>query len=379
MSFTLPFDPFLLLKPASVHKSDREFELWNGGGKAEEVLLTNFEPDLPKEIPVTRSTQSLYFELDDIPTKFAFKPYDINYGADNSCFANLPDNGLRYAWYCQDDSDGSGGANYFETLAIADRGDVSQLPISLVNRRVSESENDYSYYYNGPFYEPFVIYYEQYSEIPSWAGDANWNNDAAVQNVFEKTREYITDENNDYYEGVFQYDINNDGDIPDYVPAEYPLFQEDLTSINGKTKFGTKNNDTINGKKKNDLLDGKKGNDILTGKKGDDLLYGKKGFDQLYGSDGDDFLSGGDNDDLLEGGSGSDVFKLSAGNDKVTDFSINQGDQIAIPIDYSNSFTVTQSGDSVIIAASDFGQLELLETDIDKIAEANATTFLRYV
>ena len=63
---------------------------------------------------------------------------------------------------------------------------------------------------------------------------------------------------------------------------------------------------------------------------GDDLLKGARGADVLMGGDGDDTLKGGGGSDALTGDAGADRFVLSKGADVVSDFNIDQGDQIAI-------------------------------------------------
>ena len=69
-------------------------------------------------------------------------------------------------------------------------------------------------------------------------------------NNLRKREEEVTGKNNDYWEGVFQYDINKDGSVPDYIPSEYPLVSGPSEDVNGKTIKGTKKRDVLNGEKK---------------------------------------------------------------------------------------------------------------------------------
>ena len=115
----------------------------------------------------------------------------------------------------------------------------------------------------------------------------------------------------------------------------------------------------LEGGKLDDHIDGKKGNDIVYGKKGNDALFGSKGRDQLYGSQGDDYLSGGSDVDILEGGSGADIFALSSGNDQITDFSLEDGDKIAIKGQDVGNFTVTSTDFGSLISVEGYGSLEV--------------------
>ena len=115
----------------------------------------------------------------------------------------------------------------------------------------------------------------------------------------EKDSISINTENNDYWEAAFEYDINQDGFIPEYRTFE--LYQRPTKSdVNGKVIAGKKKDEVLEGGKKDDHIDGKKGNDIVNGNNGDDALFGSKGRDQLYGSNGDDCLDGESSDDILE-------------------------------------------------------------------------------
>lgn len=100
--------------------------------------------------------------------------------------------------------------------------------------------------------------------------------------------------------------------------------------------FGGEGDDTVSGGDGDDLLLGGDDDDMINGGSGNDLLCGGEGRDRLDGSAGDDiFRLGarrGDDNDIYCGGSGSDLFVLAAEFDRdvVQDFSIAQGDRLAI-------------------------------------------------
>jgi serralysin len=66
--------------------------------------------------------------------------------------------------------------------------------------------------------------------------------------------------------------------------------------------------------------------------------------DIVSGGNGDDFVSGDKGDDTMTGGAGADVFHTfgDAGLDRVTDFSLAQGDRVQL--DPGTQFTVSQAG-----------------------------------
>ena len=82
---------------------------------------------------------------------------------------------------------------------------------------------------------------------------------------------------------------------------------------------------------RNDLSGGG-GSDVLAGAGGNDTLRGGDGADVLRGSDGNDRLNGNAGADQLSGGKGADVFLFvnGSGADVVTDFSMGQGDRLAL-------------------------------------------------
>jgi len=130
---------------------------------------------------------------------------------------------------------------------------------------------------------------------------------------------------------------------------------------------GNKGDDTVHGALGNDWAVGGQGDDVLFGDKGDDVVYGNLGNDTLSGGEGndvvrggqgDDVIDGGDGDDLLwgdrgndilTGGAGADQFRLLVGSgaDRVTDFSLAQGDKVVI--EGSARWTVSQAGADTVI------------------------------
>ena len=142
-----------------------------------------------------------------------------------------------------------------------------------------------------------------------------------------------------------------------------------------KTIKGTKKNDNLKGTNKNDFVTGKKGDDKLTGSKGSDILQGDRGNDILKGSKGNDYLDGSKGVDVLIGGKGADVFQISKGIDLVEDFSIKQGDRIAL--DKKGKYTIIDDSDGVLIMASAKKQLFLEEVDYDMVIAAGVNLFVQ--
>ena len=114
--------------------------------------------------------------------------------------------------------------------------------------------------------------------------------------------------------------------------------------------LGNSANETLTGGNGDDRVYSALGNDLITGLNGHDLLAGERGHDRIYGGNGDDFLLGGNDRDLLvgdagndrihgefgndtmTGGTGADEFMFSrrGGADRITDFSLAQGDQLVL-------------------------------------------------
>ena len=81
-----------------------------------------------------------------------------------------------------------------------------------------------------------------------------------------------------------------------------------------------------------DALIGGSGRDRLFGGFDRDTLSGNGGNDILIGDHGDDILIGGGGNDALKGGDGADSFRFYRGGgvDRITDFTLWQGDRLEL-------------------------------------------------
>lgn len=113
---------------------------------------------------------------------------------------------------------------------------------------------------------------------------------------------------------------------------------------------GDAGDDTVQGGDGFDDAHGNVGDDSLTAGAGNDWVRGGQGNDVLAGGDGDDFLAGDRGDDTLSGGLGADVFHTfgAAGLDRVTDFSIGQGDRVQVLA--GEAYSVAQVGVDVVVS-----------------------------
>ncbi|MFN6560314.1 MAG: Ig-like domain-containing protein [Nostoc sp. ChiSLP01] len=146
--------------------------------------------------------------------------------------------------------------------------------------------------------------------------------------------------NNDNLNGTSGNDIINGLNAQDTISGN--AGNDCLVGDNGDDKlYGGTGNDKLYGGNGQDTLSGDAGNDRLEGDNGDDKLYGSDGNDNLIGGNGqdllvggagNDFLDGDKGDDNLTGGTGSDTFVLekAAGREKITDFSLGEGDKIGL-------------------------------------------------
>ena len=148
---------------------------------------------------------------------------------------------------------------------------------------------------------------------------------------------------------------------------EFPLTKNDIK--------GTRKDDILNGGRKPDFITGKQGDDKLNGSKGDDVLKGDSGNDILKGSKGKDYLDGSKGNDTLIGGKDADVFQISKGVDIVEDFSINQGDRIAL--DKKSKYTIVDDADGVLVMANAKKQLFLEGADYNDVIAADVDLFVQ--
>jgi Ca2+-binding RTX toxin-like protein len=141
---------------------------------------------------------------------------------------------------------------------------------------------------------------------------------------------------------------------------------------------GNVGDDSASGGLGNDWVVGGKDRDRLTGDDGDDLVYGNLGADTCEGGAGADTIRGGQQDDVLVGGAGADylsgdrdndtvtggdgadIFHTfgDAGIDRVTDFSLAEGDRVMV--DPGDVFTVAQAGADTVISMAGGGQMVLV-------------------
>jgi Ca2+-binding RTX toxin-like protein len=150
------------------------------------------------------------------------------------------------------------------------------------------------------------------------------------------------------------------GDGADYIRGGF-----DFDDINGNA-----GDDTASGGLGDDWVVGGRGNDSLSGGDGADIVYGNLGADTCVGGDGADvvrggqdadvlqggagadFLSGDKGDDTMTGGAGADAFHsfADAGVDRITDFSVAEGDRVVL--DAGTSYSVEQVGADTVVHMS---------------------------
>ena len=97
----------------------------------------------------------------------------------------------------------------------------------------------------------------------------------------------------------------------------------------------------------------------------------------MKGSKGNDYLDGSHGFDILIGGKGGDVFQVSKGFDHVKDFSIEQGDRIALG--KQGKYTIIDGRDGVLVFASAKKQLFLDGVDFDDVVGMGSDLFVQPV
>lgn len=150
--------------------------------------------------------------------------------------------------------------------------------------------------------------------------------------------------------------------------------------INGNmgndTAHGNDGDDWVVGGKDQDLLTGDNGFDIVYGNLGDDTISGDAGADWVRGGQGDDSVSGGDGDDWLwgdrgndtiSGGAGADIFHSfsGAGIDRITDFSLAQGDRVQL--DPGTGYATLQVGADTVIDMNNGDQVILVGVQLSSL------------
>jgi len=123
---------------------------------------------------------------------------------------------------------------------------------------------------------------------------------------------------------------------------------------------GGKDNDRLAGEDGFDVVYGNLGADTCDGGAGADVVRGGQHDDVLSGGAGDDWLSGDRDSDTLTGGAGADIFHTfgDAGIDRVTDFSLAQGDRVML--DPGTQYTLAQVGADTVISMTGGGQMTLV-------------------
>ncbi|MEO0461525.1 MAG: Calx-beta domain-containing protein [Pseudomonadota bacterium] len=118
--------------------------------------------------------------------------------------------------------------------------------------------------------------------------------------------------------------------------------------------FGGFGNDLIDGGEGFDYLEGEGGRDTINGGDDDDTVLGGANNDTLNGDAGDDFVEGGTGNDTVTGGSGADTFSIDTdlvgqSTDTITDFTVADGDTIALTNTDGKTIAFAQDGGDVQI------------------------------
>jgi Ca2+-binding RTX toxin-like protein len=130
---------------------------------------------------------------------------------------------------------------------------------------------------------------------------------------------------------------------------------------------GGKDDDLLGGNPGNDLVYGNLGNDSCYGQEGSDIVRGGQGDDVVDGGSGDDFISGDRDNDTITGGSGADIFSThgEAGIDRVTDFSLAEGDRVQLAP--GTQYTLAQVGADTVINMTGGGQMILVGVQMSSL------------
>jgi Ca2+-binding RTX toxin-like protein len=130
---------------------------------------------------------------------------------------------------------------------------------------------------------------------------------------------------------------------------------------------GGKDSDLLYGEAGQDIVYGNLGNDSCDGGDGNDIVRGGQDNDVVRGGAGDDFVSGDKGSDTMTGGLGADIFHTfgDAGVDRVTDFSLAQGDRVQL--DPGTQYTVSQVGADTVINMTGGGQMVLVGVQMSSL------------
>lgn len=96
-------------------------------------------------------------------------------------------------------------------------------------------------------------------------------------------------------------------------------------------------------------------------------MVGGQANDVLDGGAGDDFVTGDRGDDTVTGGLGADTFHTNnvAGIDRVTDFSVAEGDKVLV--DVGSTYTLSQVGGDVVIDMGGGAQMILVGATLSSL------------
>jgi Ca2+-binding RTX toxin-like protein len=138
--------------------------------------------------------------------------------------------------------------------------------------------------------------------------------------------------------------------------------------------FGGSGADLLHGGDGNDMLDGGSWGDKMWGGLGDDTLLGGIGTDTIQGNEGADLIESGQGADVLTGGAGADTFQylvasLPAGTDKITDFSVADGDRLDI-VDLLVGYDPLQDAITDFVTFTASGADTILSVDRDGTASS---------
>ena len=128
----------------------------------------------------------------------------------------------------------------------------------------------------------------------------------------------------------------------------------------GDVLLGGRGNDLIDATAAtgHDSINGNLGADTIEGGAAGAHLWGGQGDDVIIGGAGADWISGDRGQNTVTGGGGADVFHgLASGFQRVTDFSLAQGDRVQI--DAGVGFHISQSGADTVVALDGGGQVVL--------------------
>ena len=158
--------------------------------------------------------------------------------------------------------------------------------------------------------------------------------------------------------------VGQDGSGEGVYQKVFTTVQQTLLGASADTFTGTAGTDSIDGGLGNDNLKGAAGNDSLMGNDGNDSLAGGLGNDVLTGGLGNDWLAGDQGSDTLTGGAGADSFYgyVGVGVDRVTDFTLSQGDHVVLKL--GTGYNVVHSGSNTIVDLGGGNQIFLAGVNV---------------